>query len=90
VWCPTKPGTISVSPGTKICSNNNYPVNVTLTVTNYVGNISGWTVNNSSIPNSAGQLQFLCSSAEWYLPTTIGMHQCSSRRPYQCTNNKQQ
>jgi hypothetical protein len=55
VWCPTQPGTISVSPGTQICSNNNYPVNVTLTVTNYVGNISGWTVNNSSIPNSAGQ-----------------------------------
>jgi hypothetical protein len=55
VWCPTQPGTISVSPGTQICSNNNYPVNVTLTVTNYLGNISGWTVNNSSIPNSAGQ-----------------------------------
>jgi len=55
VWCPTKPGTISVSPGTEICSYNNYPVNVTLTVTGHVGNILGWTVNNNSIPNSAGQ-----------------------------------
>ncbi|MBU2586477.1 MAG: hypothetical protein KKH32_14255 [Bacteroidetes bacterium] len=55
VWCPTQPGTISVSPGTQICSNNNYPVNVTSTVTGYVGTILGWTVNNSPIPNSAGQ-----------------------------------
>ena len=55
VWCPTQPGTITVSPGTQICSNNNYPVNVTLTVTGHVGNILGWTVNNNSIPNSAGQ-----------------------------------
>jgi hypothetical protein len=54
VWCPTQPGTISASPGIKICSNNN-PVNVTLTLSGQVGTVTGWTVNGNPITGSAGQ-----------------------------------
>lgn len=63
LWCPTQAGTPSATAlpphsmqaGNKICSNGIYPIKVKLTVTGNVGNIVGWTVNGTSISNSAGQ-----------------------------------
>lgn len=55
--CPTQAGAVTIpqkNPQGGICSNGNYPVNVTPTLGLHTGNVTGWTVNGAQIPNSAG------------------------------------
>ena len=69
VWCPTDPGKISVSSSTHTCNstctqicsinsispNPNYPVNLTLTLSSYVGTVDEWTIDKVTIPGSQGK-----------------------------------
>jgi hypothetical protein len=42
VWCKTVAGTITVNPGKNICSNNNYPVTINLTLSGNTGSVVSW------------------------------------------------
>ena len=62
VWCPTVAGTITptssthtIQLGNKICSGNNYPVSINLSLTGNCGNIISWTRSPGSIPASTSQ-----------------------------------
>jgi hypothetical protein len=66
VWCPSQAGNITASstsghtiqPGNKICSDKNgdgtpdYPINLTLTLNNYIGTITGWSCVSANMPTA--------------------------------------
>jgi hypothetical protein len=55
VTCPTQPGTITASPGPKICNANAvYPFNVPLNLVGNVGTVAGWTASGPCSVSGTG------------------------------------
>jgi hypothetical protein len=88
VFCPSVAGSISVSSsshiiqaGNKICSNNNYPVSLSLALGGYTGSITGWTRNPGSIPASTNAtISDLITAAGTYTYTaTVQNNGCASK-----------
>jgi hypothetical protein len=89
ITCPSVAGNITASSsthtiqsGNKICSNNNYPVQVSLVLNGYIGTITGWTRNPGSIPNntSSAIADLITSAGTYTYEATVQNGDCAAKK----------